>query len=330
MRQTPAPGDRLINHSGDLIRFELATGSDSGRAYLRTNLGQADVRWREIVARVERGAPRLYQDWHDIPMQAQGNGRFALTLPLLEVGRFEAKAFLVPDGSDQPVWPEGENVVLKVEPAEYCCANSFYTSFVRQMGRARSKSGSNMSSRIEALRHEGYAVIPPSGTFRDLIGSLDHIVGDLGCRIIQLLPIHPVPTTYARMGSFGSPFAVLDFRDVEPSMAEFDRRTTPLEQFAELVDAVHSRGAKLFLDLPINHTGWASKLQIDHPEWFVRGADRTFESPGVWGVTWEDLARLDYSHQELWSYMADVFLFWCERGVDGFRCDAGYMVPCPA
>ena len=25
--------------------------------------------------------------------------------------------------------------------------------------------------------------------------------------------------------------------------------------------------------------------------------------------------------------MAKVFLFWCRRGVDGFRCDAGYMVP---
>ncbi len=28
--------------------------------------------------------------------------------------------------------------------------------------------------------------------------------------------------------------------------------------------------------------------------------------------------------------MADVFLFWCRHGVDGFRCDAGYMVPAPA
>jgi starch synthase (maltosyl-transferring) len=25
--------------------------------------------------------------------------------------------------------------------------------------------------------------------------------------------------------------------------------------------------------------------------------------------------------------MADVFLTWCRRGVDGFRCDAGYMIP---
>lgn len=28
--------------------------------------------------------------------------------------------------------------------------------------------------------------------------------------------------------------------------------------------------------------------------------------------------------------MAMVFLTWCRRGVDGFRCDAGYMIPKPA
>jgi starch synthase (maltosyl-transferring) len=25
--------------------------------------------------------------------------------------------------------------------------------------------------------------------------------------------------------------------------------------------------------------------------------------------------------------LANAFLVWCRRGVDGFRCDAGYMVP---
>lgn len=28
--------------------------------------------------------------------------------------------------------------------------------------------------------------------------------------------------------------------------------------------------------------------------------------------------------------MVRVFLTWCNRGVDGFRCDAGYMIPVPA
>ncbi|MGD8367789.1 MAG: amylo-alpha-1,6-glucosidase, partial [Desulfobacterales bacterium] len=46
--------------------------------------------------------------------------------------------------------------------------------------------------------------------------------------------------------------------------------------------------------------------------------------------TWADLTELDYRHRKLWIYMAEVFLAWCRRGVDGFRCDAGYMIPLPA
>jgi len=170
-------------------------------------------------------------------------------------------------------------------------------------------------------------VIPASGKFSDLINELDFIIKTLGFRIIQLLPIHPTPTVYARMGRFGSPFAALDFMDVDPSLAEFDKKTTPLEQFRELVDQIHKRGAKIFLDIPVNHTGWASKLQVSHPEWFIRNPDHSFKSPGAWGVTWEDLAHLNYEKKELWHYMAEVFLFWCANGVDGFRCDAGYMIP---
>ena len=170
-------------------------------------------------------------------------------------------------------------------------------------------------------------MIPPSGTFREVIKELDFIIGTLRSRIIQLLPIHPTPTTYGRMGRFGSPFASLDFFSVDPAYAEFDVTATPLEQFQELVDAIHARNAKVFIDIPVNHTGWASRLQLEHPEWFVREADGTFVSPGAWGVTWEDLCKLDYKQPGVHSLMAEVFLHWCRHGVDGFRCDAGYMLP---
>ena len=36
---------------------------------------------------------------------------------------------------------------------------------------------------------------------------------------------------------------------------------------------------------------------------------------------------LDYTQPGLRAAMADVFLFWCRQGCDGFRCDAGYMIP---
>ena len=37
--------------------------------------------------------------------------------------------------------------------------------------------------------------------------------------------------------------------------------------------------------------------------------------------------ELNPNYVELWEEMAGAFLTWCRRGVDGFRCDAGYKVP---
>lgn len=328
MRQTPDPGSRRVVYAGDIVVFSLELPRPAeGTAFLRTTLGRAPVQRSEVIRHIEQDSPALAADWHDLPMKQAGPNRYTISVPVFEPGRFEAKALFLPKDSIQPDWPAGENVVIKVEPAAYCCSNTIYTAFVRQFGPNKSKRKADYEPEMNRLESEGYSVIPKSGTFRDLARELDFITGTLGFRIIQLLPIFPTPTVYARMGRFGSPFAALDLMDVDPALADFDRRTTPLDQFQELVDAIHAREARVFLDVPANHTGWASRLQTEHPDWFVRKSDNTFMSPGAWGVEWADLSKLDYSNKDLWRYMAEVFLFWRRRGVDGFRCDAGYMLP---
>ncbi|MFL2860762.1 MAG: amylo-alpha-1,6-glucosidase [Pontiellaceae bacterium] len=332
LKQQPQPDLHLIHFSGDQITFTLNTTShQEGHAYLRTNLDRGKIRLEEIVRHAEENLPPLDRDWHDIPMQKNPNGTWELSLPLNHVGRYEAKTyFRTPDKTFH--WPQGRNTIIKIEPAETISNNTIYTAFVRLFGSARNQDAvqPQHQAAVDQLAKANYSVLPPSGTFRDLIQQLDFIIGHLRCHIIQLLPIHPTPTTYARMGQYGSPFAALDLMDIDPALAEFDRATTPLDQFQELVDAIHQRNARIYLDMPINHTGWASHLQNHHPEWFARNpADDTFKSPGAWGILWEDLSKLDYTNRDLWRYMADVFLFWCRRGVDGFRCDAGYKVPIP-
>ena len=330
LMQTPSPGGWLLRFCGEAVEFRLkVNGVDQGQAYLRTNLGNAGIRRREIIEAVEKDQPRLETDWFDIPMTRVSTGEYVLTMTLGEVGVFEAKTFFRDSEAGEQYWPEGDNISIKVEPASFAAANTVYTAFVRQFGSNKERGAVQTSElpRVEELEGQGYTVIPCSGTFRELIRELDFIIGELGFRIIQLLPIHPVPTTFARMGRFGSPFASLDFMDVDRALADFDRQTTPLEQFNELIQEVHARDGRVLMDIPVNHTGWASNLQIHHPEWFPRTQEGTFRSPGAWGVIWEDLSELDYSHVSLWQFMADVFLFWCEQGVDGFRCDAGYKVP---
>ena len=332
--QEPAPGARLLMFRGDTITFTLTLSApEKGGAWLRTTVGHAHVARNEIIREVDHDDPPLGRDWFDIPMERIDSRRFRVTIPLTEVGHFQAKCLFMRTGEVIPLWPDGPNTVINVEPADTCCANIIYNAFVRQFGPNKQgvrTPGPSEGGCIEALAAAGYAVIAPSGTFRDLIRELDFIVGELGCRIVQLLPIHPTPTTYPPMDGFGSPYASLSFTAVDPALAEFDPRATPLEQFTELVDAVHERNAKVIKDIAINHTGWAASLHETHPQWLVRDTDGRIQVPGAWGVLWEDLTALDYTHRGLWQYMANVFLTWCRRGVDGFRCDAGYMIPVPA
>ena len=355
--QIPEPGSSKVMFCGDTITFTLLLSQPvEGDAWIRTDLGRANVSRREIIDRVDRDEIRLNEAWHDIKMVRDGN-LFSITLPMVEPGHFHAKCFFLERGRATPLWPYGENCTLNVDSSGACSANIIYNAFVRQFGQTKASANQNSSASdksseakqpsddqkssasqpekennriIKLLDSQGYTVIPPSGKFRDLVREVDFIFEELGCRILHLLPVHPTPTTYGRMGRYGSPYAALNFTEVDPALAGFDPSATPLEQFMELADAVHFHCGYLILDIAINHTGWASSIHECHPEWLARSEDGTIEVPGAWGVRWEDLTRLDYSKKELWQYMADMFLLWCRRRVDGFRCDAGYMIPAHA
>ena len=331
MKQFQFPEVKIL-YRGDIVRYELECSSQSGgRAFLRTTLGNGAVYFNETVSHTEKGTAVVGKAWHDLPMEKISARRYAISIPLAECGIFESKCFFIPDDGSAIRWCGGNNFTLKVESPSNIAGNTFYTAFTRLFDFRHTNSDSKIISEAEKILDDAdYTAVPPSGTFRQLISKLDFIMNDLKCRIVQLLPIHPVPVEYGRMGRYGSPFAATDYFAVDPALADFDVKATPMEQFKELLDAVHAKGGRLFLDIPVNHTGWASKLQSEHPDYFVRKEDGTFESPGAWGIVWEDLCKLDYKKAPIVLFMAKVFLFWCRIGVDGFRCDAGYMLPVKA
>ena len=331
---TPVSGARLLRHLGDRVTFTLRwTQPREGnwRAFLRTNLGRAQRLRDETIASLGGNGTFAGASWRDIPMRRDGEG-WSLDLPMTEIGYFSAKAYAIDDDGVQE-WPTGSDIGVSIHPSEYRTANTVYCAFTRMFGRTKSAAVTRDSLRegmLTALDAEGYCVIPPSGTFRDLISELPHITGRLGCTILHLLPVGPTPTTYARFGRFGSPYAQEDLTAIDPALVVFDQHTTAIDQFRELTAAAHLRGCRVFLDIVINHTGWGATLQDAHPEWFKRNPDGTFHSPGAWGNTWEDLVELDNTRPELWEVIAQALITWCRRGVNGFRCDAGYMVPLPA
>ena len=331
---TPGPGERLVRFVGDQLSFRLNMGGSlppGWQARLRTNLGRGDTLRREII-HAHTGQLKLANaSWRDVPMTPRDGG-WSLSFSLTEVGFFKAKAYAI-DPHGRQHWAHGNDFGVSVHPNAYRTANTIYCAFPRMFGPTRTAVSTVDEKRdgiLKTLDADGYTVIPPSGKLRDVIEFLPHIVDTLGCRILHLLPVSPTPTTYARFGRFGSPYAVQDLLAIDPALVVFDQRTTGVDQFRELTYATHARGAKVFLDVVINHTGWGSTLQENHPEWYVRDEKGSFISPGAWGTVWEDLAEIDHSNPALWEHIADVFLEWCRRGVDGFRCDAGYKIPVPA
>jgi starch synthase (maltosyl-transferring) len=331
---TPAPGERLLRFVGDRVRFSLRLpqGLPPGaRALLRTNLGKAARLRQEIVATHAGKNPFSVAFWRDVPLLREASGEWAVELPLTDTGFYRAKAYMA-DAEGRQIWPEGEDAGISVHPNGYRTGNTIYCAFPRLFGpskTARQTVDEKREKELNQLDDLDYVVIPPSGKLRDLARELPHIIDTLGCRVLQLLPVGPTPATFARFGRFGSPYACLNLTAIDPALVEFDQKTNGVGQFCELTREAHRRGARVLLDMVINHTGWGSTLFENHPAWFVHDADGTFVSPGAWGVTWGDLVELNPLCIELWDVLAEAFLTWCRRGVDGFRCDAGYKVPLP-
>ncbi|MDB6036470.1 MAG: amylo-alpha,6-glucosidase, partial [Verrucomicrobiales bacterium] len=259
---SPAIGEKILQYVGDRICFTFVQSpvqSKSAKAFLRTNIGRASGLRHDIIEGYSGHVALTGTCWRDIPMRLDAD-RWTVELTLSEVGFFEAKAFLVDDQGRQH-WPAGENAGITVHPSAYRTGNTIYCAFTRMFGETKtalSTQNEALDLELTKLDRQGYTVIPPSGKLRDLQRELPHIFDTLGCKILHLLPVNPTPTTYARFGRFGSPYAGEDLTAIDPALVEFDKRTTGVDQFCELVSAVHLKGGRVFLDLVINHTGWGS------------------------------------------------------------------------
>lgn len=152
------------------------------------------------------------------------------------------------------------------------------------------------------------------GTFRAVEPDLSRIK-ELGTDIVWLLPIHPIGRQN-RKGSMGCPYAISDYRSVNPEYGTLD-------DFRSLVDAIHAQGMKCIIDVVYNHTSPDSWLARHHPEWFYKNPEGAM---GNRCGDWQDVVDLDYSHKELREYQIQTLEQWAEI-VDGFRCDVASAVP---
>lgn len=139
-------------------------------------------------------------------------------------------------------------------------------------------------------------------------------------------------------------YDVDDYYRVDPSFGTN-------EDLKALIDLCHSRGVKVILDLPINHTGkdnpWfknfinshilnnPSNIYYDLYSWqdssLPNPAGRTFyKYPGT-KVAYEcnfssDMPELNFDSPLARQYVLDAAKYYLEMGVDGFRFDAAKYI----
>lgn len=174
------------------------------------------------------------------------------------------------------------------------------------------------------------------GDLRGLIEKLDYLQW-LGVDCIWLPPFFPSPL---RDGGYD----VADYTAVSEDIGT-------IEDFAELLGAVHERGMRVIIDVVMNHTSdqhpWfqASRNEPDGPygDFYVwSDSDEPYNEariifvdtePSNW--TWDPVRQKYfwhrfYSHQPDLNFenpavhqaMIEALDFWLDMGVDGFRLDA--------
>jgi len=173
------------------------------------------------------------------------------------------------------------------------------------------------------------------GDLRGIITRLDYLKS-LNIDAVWLSPIYPSP-----MEDFG--YDISNYTDIHPLFGNMD-------DFDQLLAAVHKRGMRLLLDFVPNHTSsehpWfkASRSSRDNPKrdyYIWRDPSPNGGPPNNWrsvfgGPAWtfDELTgqyylhqfvkgqpELNYRHPDVFPKMMDNIRFWLDKGVDGFRVD---------
>ncbi len=173
------------------------------------------------------------------------------------------------------------------------------------------------------------------GDLNGITARLDYLKS-LGIDVIWICPMYKSPND-------DNGYDVADYQAIMEefgTMADFDR----------LLDAVHSRGMRLILDLVVNHTSdehaWfiESRSSRDNPkrDWYVWRDGKDGREPNNWesifrGSAWEYDARtgqyflhlfsrrqpdLNWENPEVRGAINDMVRWWLDKGIDGFRLDA--------
>lgn len=160
-----------------------------------------------------------------------------------------------------------------------------------------------------------------SGKFDDISATVIKGLKELSITHIWLTGVirHSTQGDPSAKGKAGSPFAIKDYYDVNPYLANKPQKR--MDEFHSLVKRLHQASLKVILDFIPNH------VSREYASLFVPLSDDNFYPGKIHDYDWSDTMKLNYSNRDTWKKMRDILLYWCSKGIDGFRCDMVELVP---
>ena len=155
----------------------------------------------------------------------------------------------------------------------------------------------------------------PEGTFNAFAKHLDRL-HDMGVQTLWFMPINPI-SKLDRKGTLGSYYAVASYTDINPEYGTLD-------DWKNLVKAIHDKGMKVVIDWVPNHAGADNPWVTNHPDFFIKDSTGKPAVP----FDWTDTRQLDYKNTVMQDSMIAAMKYWVTgTGIDGYRCDVAWNVP---
>ena len=156
-------------------------------------------------------------------------------------------------------------------------------------------------------------------TYRGCIEHLDHVAAS-GANVIELMPVHP----FDSRGNYWGYMPVVWGAVHREYAMEPDRAA---EELADLVEAAHSRGMHVWLDVVFNHTGEGDATM---PTYSLRGLDNA----GAYRHTRDGAYTgdsgcgndIDPSNPYVRHLVLEALERYARLGIDGFRFDLASLL----
>lgn len=282
------------------LMLVLAVGSTAEELRIETLIPAGDGSWTIELA---GGSPA------ELTFEAGGGAvRFATRdgRGYLDGVAADAERLALRDGDDAEL-----ALRLAPSPSPWAGASVYHV----MMGFFRNGTRSN-DGEIDGWRHKSYA----GGDLQGVLEKADYLA-ELGVDAVWLSPIFKSETSHG--------YDVRNYYRIGDAVAVPEDAEASLALYRQVRDALHERGIRLILDVPLNHASKAYERKEGDPKQLKPRATRARqEAEKVWEGWNAGFKYWNFDNEKTRRFLKDVALYWLvEEKADGLRLDYVRGVP---